>query len=175
VIHVALKKLTPEQLSEAIDLQRRCMTHEAIAEKLGVHRHTVRRHLEKHNNALLKRLESTRLAEKTRQLKRLEWVVEQAAHGWQRSLEDAETIKTTDDASGADKTERTVKGQSGNPAMLAQLRETLADIRDLLKLDQIGGEPEDENDDDIDPNDPRYVGRRGLKTDGGVPGGDAPP
>lgn len=134
------------------------MTHESIAAKLGVHRTTVSRTLTKYNRRAIAKLESTRLAETTKQLRRLEWIAEQAAHGWKRSLEDAETIKETEGGQDGGKTERTTKGQSGNPAMLAQMREALAEIRGILKLDEIGNR-EDEHRDPIQP-DTRHMGKR---------------
>lgn len=137
------KPLSPEQVARAVELDRRLWTHARIADDLGVCRETVQRALARLHKAALKRLERARAAEKARQVARLEWIAEQAIAGWERSLQDSETVKRTKgggpeggtpEALG-EKTETTTKGQSGDARKLAEARAALADIRTILGLD----------------------------------------
>jgi hypothetical protein len=100
--------LTPEQLEQAIELQRRCMTQGRIAEVLGVHRMTVSRSLGKHNRKAWARLEKRTASEKAKQVEQLRWAAEQAAEAWARQFD---------------------------PALLGQLRGALTDIRKVAGLD----------------------------------------
>lgn len=132
--------LSPEQLAQALGLQRRCWTQDRIAAELGVHRTTVSRSLARHNALALKRLEGRTASLKAKHIDQLEWMAEEAARQWERSTEDARTISTTTDAGDpaglpAEKVVETVKGQTGNPSLLREAREALADIRSILGLD----------------------------------------
>lgn len=129
------QRLNPEQLDEALGLQRKGKTQSEIAATLGVDRTVISRALAKYNRRVMQRLEGRAVAEKGRQLERLDYLYSQAVEAWHRSREDAETLKTTDDGSNPPRTETTVKGQAGDAAMLAQARAALADARSILGLD----------------------------------------
>jgi hypothetical protein len=141
--------LSPEQLERALELQRKFWTHERIATEIGVHRTTVSRTLAKHNRRSLKRLERQTAAIKAQQLAQLEWLAEQAAEAWEKSLDDEETRKSVEGFVGdkmTDKEEKVIKGQSGNPALLREARGALADARKILGLDAAPPQPEPEFD-----------------------------
>ncbi len=150
-------KLAPELLDKAIELQRNCWTHQRIAAELGVCRATVSRSLSRHNRHVLKRLEKQSASIKAKHIIQLEWMAEEAAIQWKRSTEDAETIKTSTDILSPlpGKTETTLKGQSGNPALLREARESLAEIRSILGIDkQVAEQPADDFGFDLAPHDP---------------------
>lgn len=144
--------LTPEQLARAVQLQRKCWTQDRIAGDLGVSQSTISRALARYNARALKRLERQIAATKAQQIAQLEWLAAQATEAWERSLADEErvktinTVKTIEVASGVDgvgsevktetfdKTETSVKGQSGNPALIREAREAMAAIRAILGL-----------------------------------------
>lgn len=148
-------KLTDEQLEKAVDLQRKCLTHQKIAEEIGVRRETITRVLGRYNRKVSDRLMSKSIRERARQFERLDWIIEEAAEEWHRSKLDAETVKVTNEGLVADdKTETTTKGQTGDPRYLSEIRSALADQRKILGLDaptktemQIGGLSREEQDD----------------------------
>jgi predicted transcriptional regulator len=81
---------------------------------------------------------------KARQTAQLEEVYRKALEQWERSCEDAEQVTTVTGLAKAteqgyvplpDRETRTVKGQSGNPALLAQALDALAAIRKIWGLD----------------------------------------
>jgi hypothetical protein len=103
---------------------------------------------------MLKRKEKALAAEfreeaeeiKARQTEQLALIAEEALRAWERSQQDAETVTTTqgrykiDKATGAavplpPEERRTVTGQSGNPALLAQAMKALADARAIWGLE----------------------------------------
>lgn len=130
-------KLNPEQLEIAIDLQRKCYTHQRIAEELGTHRTTVSRSLAAYNRKVTDRLLKRAYSQRARQFERLDWTIEQAIDQWHRSKLDAESVKVTEGGGedGGDKTETTTKGQTGDPRYLAEIRAALADQRKVLGID----------------------------------------
>ncbi len=149
--------LTPDQLETAIELQRKCWTHKKISDEIGVSRVTVTRTLGRHNRRVLKRLENQSVTIKAQHIAQLEWIAEEAARQWERSTEDVETIKTSTGGIGPEKTDITVKGQSGNPALLREARESLAEIRSILGIDkQVVERPEDDYVIDLTPDDPPH-------------------
>ena len=120
-------------------LRRQCLTEAEIAEKLGISQPAVSKILKRVEDRVLKSLAREIGREKARQTSQLDWVAAEAARAWARSLGDAVTVKQTDTPIGpeggdGDRTETTVKGQSGNPALLAQLRGALADVRAIWGL-----------------------------------------
>lgn len=145
--------LNPEQLARAVQLQRRLWTQERIAADLGVNQSTVSRALARYNARALKRLERRVAAIKAAQVDQLEYLASQAAEAWERSLQDEERIKTLDTTKTVEtdsgiagvgptvktetlnRTETSIKGQSGNPALIREAREALADVRAILGLD----------------------------------------
>jgi hypothetical protein len=88
--------------------------------------------LRRTEDKVLKGLEDRAVIERVVQLDQLDHIFDEAMRAWERSLEDAVTVRT--DAEGA-VLERTVKGQSGNPALLARAMDALAAKRTLLGLD----------------------------------------
>lgn len=154
-------KLSPEQINRALQLQSRFWTHERIADELGVCRETVSRLLSRINSATLKRLLKRRAEIKARQVAQLEWMAEEAAEAWAQSRLDAEIRKTTEtpaegDNPAGERTELTVKGQSGNPSLLREAREALADVRAILGLEIEEPDEPAQHDFEIDlaPHDP---------------------
>jgi hypothetical protein len=158
-------KLSPETLQRALDLQRCLRTHAEIAAELGVCRETISRALARINRKAAERLAKRRAETRARQVDQLEWLASEAAAAWERSLLDAEVTRITtelDDAQGDDETptERpqtvtTVKRHSGNPALLREAREALADIREILGTEPDGHDQVDDDFSiDLAPEDP---------------------
>lgn len=129
----------PEKIKEAIRLQTQGYTQVEIAEQLGISERTVRRHLTSHNRRLMLKLTSRAEAERARQVTVLAQITSKALRGFERSAEDAVTIKVTSegaDEGSQEKTETTTKGQAGAPAFLAEARGAMADVRKILGLDE---------------------------------------
>lgn len=128
---------------EAWVLRRQCLTEAEIAARLGISQPAVSKILARVEDRTLKALTRSVGRVKARQTEQLDWVVAEAARAWALSLEDAESEKTIETIEAAEvedgdpttRRERTVKGQSGNPQHLAQLRGALADQRSLWGLD----------------------------------------
>lgn len=129
-----LYKFTQEQLEIAIKLQRKGKTQTEIASQLGVERETVCRNLARHNRRVAARMVKRSVDEKGKQLQRLEFIYAQSVNGWQRSKRDAESRKTMGGGE-SERTETTIKGQAGDPAMLAKAMDALTDMRSILGLD----------------------------------------
>lgn len=123
---------------EAWALRCRGYTLVEIARRLDLTHGAVSKILERIEDRTFKLLEKSIARTKARQTAQLDLIHAEAMRAWERSLADAETEKTTEDADGegdpTTRRERTVKGQSGNPQHLAQARGALADQRDLLGL-----------------------------------------
>lgn len=134
-------KLPDSIIREALKLQDRCWTAESIADHLQINVYTLRTRLWKINKAAHERLLANRTAIKAKQLRQLEYIAHEAMQAFERSTKNAQTVKKTKAPAGKrgadseEKTEITVKGQSGNPAFLAEARAALAEIRDILGLD----------------------------------------
>lgn len=138
-------RFTQEMLERAIELQRKCWSHERIAAELGVHRVTISKQLSRHNRRMMAAMEKRAIATKARQLAQLEWMICEAVQGWERSKLAAEAEKVVEEAikmpDGSTspavivKTERTSKGQAGNPAYLETAAARMADIRKILGMD----------------------------------------
>jgi predicted DNA-binding protein YlxM (UPF0122 family) len=132
------RPLNPDQRAElereAWALRVQGWTLRRIADQLGVcHQavHAACSRVEKRLHAQFsKRTEQV----KSRQTAQLEHLIHDVLDEWRRSKLDAETVKTTD-GGGEPKTERTVKGQTGNPALLAQARGAMEDIRKIWGVD----------------------------------------
>lgn len=148
---------------EAWSLRVKGWTLESIAAKFGVAPSTISRQLASIEKGLAKEFVSTAEQIKARQTAQLEEIAASALRQFDRSCEDAEKRKTVskrvsnkpaseeeDDARDfcADTPpdldnsgyviEETleVQGQSGNPALLAQVRGAYADIRSIWGLDK---------------------------------------
>lgn len=136
--------MAPELLDRAMELQRKCWTHEKIAAELGVSRVTITRNLNRYNRRLMARMRRRDASEKARQLEQLRWIAQEAAEAWERSKQPIASTKTTEEGVGTaddgttvleSKTETTVKEQGGIPAFLAEARAAMADARRILGLD----------------------------------------
>lgn len=129
-------KLNAEQLCKALDLQLQGLTHAEIAAKIDVSRVTVQRALAKHNRRVGEKLMRRALEFKAKQVRQLEYLYSESVSEWHRSKLDSESTKTTEGIGEiGDRTEVTIRGQTGNPAILAQARGTLSDIRGILGID----------------------------------------
>lgn len=126
------REVTRQRETEAWRLRQGCWTEARIAAELGVSQQAVSKILARVAARVLKELDELVEAEKVIQLDQLHEIAHQAMRAWERSLEDGVTVKETAGVGGG--IETTTKGQSGNPALLAQARGALADIRDLLGL-----------------------------------------
>lgn len=131
--------VTPELVARMLVLRRKCWTQERIATELGLARETVSRTLANLARAVARRLEDRAVVERVEQLDQLDLIADEALRAWERSLLDAETQKTVEAAEvegdPTTRREKTVKGQSGNPALLARAMDALAAKRSLLGLD----------------------------------------
>jgi predicted transcriptional regulator len=144
------EEVSREREREAWRLRQQGWTQQRIADRLEVTHQAV--------DVMLSRIEKRLAAEfreqaeqmKGRQTAVLEQILDEALEQWRRSTEDAVTEVTVKGKvtgkggkgkEGTDKDEsraqvtRTVEGQTGNPALLAQARGALADIRSIWGLD----------------------------------------
>lgn len=136
-------------------------TVERIAEKVGVHHSTVSRMLAAVEKRLADRFEKDAHRIKGRQTAQLEAMYDAAMEQFRRSCQDAEKVRTVtkrierkpdagerardyvddvpedldEDEAYLVESTREVSGQSGNPALLAQARGALADVRTIWGLD----------------------------------------
>jgi DNA-binding transcriptional LysR family regulator len=139
------REVSRQREQDAWTLRQEGRTEAAIAERLGVSQPAVSKMLRRVEDRVLKDLTKEVGRTKARQTAQLEWAASQAARAWERSLEDAVSVKESVAPIGPKdaqserevgvETERTTRGQSGNPALLAQFREALADIRKIWGLD----------------------------------------
>ena len=146
---------------EAWTLRMRGWTGDRIADHLGVHRTTVHRMLSRIERRLADKFEDDAREVKGRQTALLERIAESALEQWERSCGNATKTRTVSkrverkpdsgerasdyvedvpadlDEDEAHVVERTSEewGQCGNPALLAQARGALADVRTIWGLD----------------------------------------
>jgi hypothetical protein len=131
------KKLPPETLRKALDLEARLWTHARIADDLGIARETVTRYLSKHRHRVYDKLAGRHAAIRARQAAQLEHMADEAYQGWERSKLDAVTVKVTtggDQEGDTPKTERTTKSQAGDTSFLSEARALLAEVRKTLGI-----------------------------------------
>jgi transposase len=134
-------KLEPEQIKRALELRRKCWTHERIAAEFNVSRETISRVLSRVNKRALKRLVARIASVKAEQIGQLEYLIEEAAEAWHRSKLDEVTTKTTtstgedSETTPYEKTAVTEKGQAGDAQFLREARGAMSDIRKILGLD----------------------------------------
>lgn len=136
----------------AWELRQDGLSVREIAAELGCHHATVCRLLANVERQVLENLVEVAEAVKRRQIAELERLYEQAWAAWELSLEDAELHRVTTGKAALDPRQGKLfecppevvtekKGQSGNPAMLAQARGAMADMRALLGLDAAPRKP----------------------------------
>lgn len=140
---------TPDQLSEAIRLSKQGWTHQRIADFQEVARETVTRRLGAYHRALAQELLADGVAEIAAQIELLKQAVEELIEEWQRSRKDAEVIQSKskgkappseaeaviDKAFAALLEESTrVAGRYGDPRIRAEIRATLAEIREMIGI-----------------------------------------
>lgn len=142
-------------------LRQRFWSQARIAKKLGITQSRVSQILAGIEARELARLSADVERVKVRQTLQLEHVAEEAMKAWRRSLAPAETTTTTTGGtaptggSAKPQTSHTIKGQSGNPQLLAQAIKALSDIRAIWGLDappkaSIPPPPPDPSEDDYD-------------------------
>ena len=132
--------MTAEQGNDAIAFQRKGVTQSEIAERIGVSQSAVSRFLNRYNRRLIESLEKRSVREKGKQVDRLEYLYSEIVSEWERSKGSTRTVKTTtvdggEAGDGVARTEETVRTNTGNPALIAQARGTLQDIRSILGID----------------------------------------
>lgn len=128
-----------------------------IGEEMGFHFTTINNWLNEIREAGQDRLKRESALQLIDQFDRLEAAIEQAWRGWERSQEDAVTVKESETVDGTFIT-KTAKGQSGDPRFLAEIRSLLQQQRELLGLSLKYDVEEDKGGKDgkpIDPNDLR--------------------
>jgi hypothetical protein len=131
------KKLPPETLRKAIDLEAQLWTHARIAEDLGIARETVTRYLSKHRHRVYDKLAARHSAIRAKQAAQLEHMADEAYQGWERSKFDAVTVKVTTGGEvegDGPKTERTIKSRSGDNSYLSEARALLVEVRKTLGI-----------------------------------------
>lgn len=129
------KEVSRQREAEAWKLRQQCWTLQRIADHLGVAVSSVHEMLQRVEKRLWEETKGDWIHKKVEHEAQLGHLIEQALLGWQKSLEDAETYKETNLPDGSVKQERTMKGQSGNAAHLANARAMLADIRAIYGMD----------------------------------------
>lgn len=90
-----------------------------IAAELGINQSTVSRDLKALHKVWLKAALLDFNEAKARELAKVDRLEREYWRAWQRSCEDAETMRQEGDASGVDKIVKTAKGQAGDPRFLS--------------------------------------------------------
>lgn len=128
----------------AWELRLQGWTQERIAEELGISQPTVCKILRRVESRLAEEFREHAEEVKARQAAILERIAAEALRQWERSCQDAVRVTVETGRAKAtemglihlpDKEVTTTEGQSGNPALLAQAREALADIRAIWGMD----------------------------------------
>ena len=130
---------------EAWRLRLQGLTQAKIAEQLGVSQQAVSLLLLKTEKRLHAEFVAQAEEIKARQTAQLEQIYLEAFEQWRRSCEDAEQVTTVTGRAKAtndgcvidlpDQETRTVKGQSGNPALLEKAMQALENIRSIWGLE----------------------------------------
>ena len=123
--------VTPELLGRMLEGQQSGRTQAQIAAEVGVTRETVCRALSKHNRAVAERMARQMAAEIGCQLEQLHYMVQVAMEAWRRSCEPSVIVREVEGKPA----HKITRPGAGNPALLAQVRGALSDIRDILGLD----------------------------------------
>jgi hypothetical protein len=148
--------LNPEQRRErarqAYHLRIQGLTIRQIGKRLNVSHTTARNLCRRVESVLAARFEDNARFVRVRQLAQLDHIANEALRGWQRSQRNAETTETTKEAMEGDggpengrgpstltRTKKTVKGQTGDSAMLRTALDALAAQRQLLGLNKQAG------------------------------------
>jgi hypothetical protein len=123
-----------------VELYLQGMTQGEIAKQLNVDRQTLWRDLEAIRQEWLKDRVANYNRLKQIELHRIDWTEYEARRGWEKSWEDAVTVKDTvmaagDETSDIQKSERTKKGQGGDPAFLSIVLQCSQERRKILGLD----------------------------------------
>ena len=120
----------------ALELAALGYRQKQIGEEIGLTPSAVGKMLQRTEKKLAQMLKEKGEQIKARQTFYLDAVYREAMTAWRDSQKDAETLKTTSGGDGGDRTEKTVRGQSGDPRFLDQARGALADIRRIWGLDE---------------------------------------
>jgi hypothetical protein len=124
-------KLAPKIVATAIDLHAQGWSQRRVAQHLGVHERTLSRHLCRRNREAFDRMAEDVVAEKGRQIACLDQIASELYRAWEKSKENACTVKTTTVGERV-RQEVTIKTQNGNPVFLSEIRKTLEQIRNIL-------------------------------------------
>lgn len=127
---MSARRMTPELLAKALELQRQGWTQARIGKEIGLSRGKVNLHLGRFNARLLERMGRQAAARLGADIQRLEWVVEEASAAWLASKGPVVTTWSSGDTSGM-----TARSQAGNPMFLKEVREALASIRAILGIE----------------------------------------
>jgi hypothetical protein len=139
--------IRPDQLREMAKYRRRGWSNARIGEHMGLAENHVSHALARLHRKAMARLERDTAAILARQYQQLEWVAEESSDAWERSKLPAEAEKTTEEAIGGGgegprtaavlvRTERTRKGQGGDPRFLERFVGALEQQRKVLGLDK---------------------------------------
>ena len=131
------------------DLYLQGWKQQDIADRLGINQSTVSRDIKTLLKGWEKDAAKSIATLKGQQKEQLEYLYKEAVEAWLDSRSDAiteteETIITENDGSEGKRAKitKTTKGQSGNPAFLAQARQLKADIRAMFGIDIEPGDEE---------------------------------
>lgn len=122
-------------------MRQRGMTHERIAQELGLERSTVTKTLRRLSVQIVQKLEDEIVEQKATQLLRLEHIVDEAMRAWEKSREPDRIISKTTAPSrfrGAKPLETTTiqtRNREGDVRYLIEARQALLDIRRLLEME----------------------------------------
>lgn len=168
--------IDPNLWHKVIDLQAAGYTQRQISEQTGLRVRTIRRWLARHNAKVIASAEKRLWNIKARMIEQLQHAQSEAMRAWERSKLDAETLEETTDARGGS-SKHTLKGQTGNPAYLAEARAAMADLRKILRMEDQPATPVKSVTVEyhrIPDADERFVGTGGHPAVAGVEDGHAP-
>jgi len=120
----------------ALELASQFKTQAEIGRELGISASGVCKLFQRIEGRLLAEIKDKAEARKAHQTLKLDYIAREGMRAWEASKHDAETEKISTSDDGKQSTERTKRGQTGDPRYLDQVRGALADIRKIWGLEE---------------------------------------
>lgn len=137
-----LHEVTADRERRAWELRKQCWTQKQIADELGMAQSSVSDALQRVEKRLYEEFSTSAHVLKARQTEQLDHIAAEALLAWEQSKLDAESTEVTEEETEIGdegnkfpatnrKTKKVTKGQTGNPALLAQAIAALAAQRSI--------------------------------------------
>lgn len=137
------REISRQRESESWRLRQLGWTQAKIGQHLGITQAAVLKALRRAERRCLQQMSDRIEGIKATQHAQLEHILMEALLAWEKSKKVNETLRTETDTDGAEKTIRTVRGQTGDPRLLAEARQAMEGIRKIWGLDETRSEGAD--------------------------------